>query len=89
MCANTHNYCFYELYIGGYVVRVSYKKLWKLLVDLGMSKADLRKATGLATGTMTKLRKDEDISMDAIKRICIVCKCDIGDMMELIPDSEK
>jgi len=80
---------FYELYIGGYVVRVSYKKLWKLLVDLGMSKADLRKATGLATGTMTKLRKDEDISMDAIKRICMVCKCDISDMMELIPDSEK
>lgn len=70
-------------------MRVSYKKLWKLLVDLGMSKADLRKATGLATGTMTKLRKDEDISMDAIKRICMVCKCDIGDMMELIPDSEK
>ena len=70
-------------------MKVSYKKLWKLLVDLGMSKADLRKATGLATGTMTKLRKDEDISMDAIKRICKVCKCDIGDMMELIPDKEE
>lgn len=59
-----------------------------MLVDLGMSKADLRKATGLATGTMTKLRRDEDSSMDAIKRICLVCKCDIGDMMELIPDDE-
>lgn len=70
-------------------MRVSYKKLWKLIVDLGMSKTDLRKATGLATGTMTKLRKDEDISMDAIKRICKVCNCDIGDMMELIPDNEE
>lgn len=70
-------------------MRVSYKKLWKLLVDLGMSKADLRKATGLSTGTMTKLRKDEDVSMDAIKRICMVCKCDIGDIMELIPCNEE
>lgn len=70
-------------------MRVSYKKLWKLLVDLGMSKADLRKATRLSTGTMTKLRKDEDVSMDAIKRICMVCKCDIGDIMELIPYDEE
>ena len=53
-----------------------------------MSKADLRKATGLATGTMTKLRRDEDISMDAIKRICKVCNCNIGDMMDVLPDSE-
>jgi len=67
-------------------VRVSYKRLWKLLVDLEMSKADLRKATGLATGTMTKLRRDEDISMDALKRICKVCKCNIGDIMDIIPD---
>ena len=55
-------------------MRVSYKKLWKLLVDLDMSKSDLRKATGLATGTMTKLRRDEDISMDAIKRMLMYGK---------------
>ena len=54
-----------------------------------MSKSDLRKATGLATGTMTKLRRDEDISMDAIKRICQVCNCNIGDMMDLLPEEEK
>ena len=70
-------------------MRVSYKKLWKLLIDLNMSKSDLRKATGLATGTMTKLRRDEDISMDAIKRICQVCNCNIGDMMDLLPEEEK
>ena len=70
-------------------MRVSYKKLWKLLVDLDMSKSDLRKASGLGTGTMTKLRRDEDISMDAIKRICKVCNCNIGDIMDVFPDEEE
>lgn len=61
-------------------MRISYNKLWKLLVDLKMSKADLRKATGLASGTMTKLRRDEEVSLDALMRICKVCKCNIGDI---------
>lgn len=69
-------------------MRVCYKKLWKLLIDLNMSTADLRKATGLATGTMTKLRKDEDVSLDAIKRICKACNCNIGEMMDVIPDGD-
>ena len=69
-------------------MKVSYNKLWKLLIDLKMSKADLRKATGLATGTMTKLRRDEDISMDALKRICQVCHCNIGDIMDIFPNEE-
>jgi DNA-binding Xre family transcriptional regulator len=65
-------------------MRVSYNKLWKLLVDLKMSKADLRKATGLASGTMTKLRRDEEVSLDALMRICKVCKCNIGDVCDFI-----
>lgn len=69
-------------------VQVSYNKLWKRLVDLKMSKSDLRKATGLATGTMTKLRRDEDVSMDALKRICKVCNCNIGDIMDFISDEQ-
>ncbi len=69
-------------------MKVSYNKLWKLLVDLKMSKADLRRATGLSTATMTKLRRDEDVSMDALKRICAVCKCNIGDMMDILPSEE-
>ena len=67
---------------------VSYKKLWKLLVDKKMSKADLRRATGLSTATLTKLRRDEDVSMDALKRICSVCKCNIGDMMDILPSED-
>ena len=62
-------------------MQTSYKKLWKKLIDLDMSKKDLREATGLSTGTMTKLAKDEDVSMDALKRICEVCKCNITPVM--------
>lgn len=70
-----------------YKMQVSYNKLWKLLVDLNMSKADLRKATGLASTTMTKLRRNEDVSLDALKKICGVCKCNIGDIIDVYPES--
>lgn len=66
-------------------MQTSYKKLWKKLIDLDMSKKELREATGLSTGTMTKLTKDEDVSMNALKRICKVCQCNIGDIVDFIP----
>ena len=69
-------------------MKVSYNKLWKLLIDMKMSSADLRKATGLATGTMTKLHRDEDVSMDALKRICEVCHCNIGDILDFLPSDD-
>lgn len=65
---------------------ISYNKLWKLLVDLKMSKADLRKATKLSPGTMTKLRRDEEVSLAALMRICEVCKCNFGDICDFIAD---
>ena len=70
-------------------MKISYNKLWKLLVDLKMSQADLRRATGLSTTTMTRLRRDEDVSMDALKRICAVCKCNIGEMMDVFPSDDE
>ncbi|MBR0418122.1 MAG: helix-turn-helix transcriptional regulator [Erysipelotrichaceae bacterium] len=69
-------------------MQTSYKKLWKKLIDLDMSKKELREATGLSTGTMTKLAKDEDVSMDALKRICKVCQCNIGDIMDFVPKQD-
>ena len=66
-------------------MQTSYKKLWKRLIDLDMSKKELREATGLSTGTMTKLTKDEDVSMNALKRICKVCQCNIGDIVDFVP----
>lgn len=64
---------------------ISYNKLWKLLVDKKMSKADLRKAVGMAPNTLTKMRKDEPVSLEIIIRICECLNCDISDVIELVP----
>ncbi len=68
---------------------VSYKKLWKLLVDKKMSKADLRKEANIAPNTMTKLRRDEYVSMDVLGRICCSLGTDFGDIMEYIADDKR
>ena len=65
---------------------VSYNKLWKLLVDKRMSKADLRKAADVAPNTMTKLRRDEEVTLTILGRICSVLEANIGDIMDFIPD---
>ncbi len=64
---------------------VSYNKLWKLLVDKKMSKADLRRAAEVSPNTMTKLRRDEEVSMTVLKRICECLECNIGDVCDFIP----
>lgn len=58
---------------------ISYNKLWKLLVDKKMSKADLRKAAGIAPNTMTRLRRDEEVTLSVLNRICVVLDVNIGD----------
>ena len=65
---------------------ISYNKLWKLLVDKKMSKADLRKAAGIAPNTMTRLRRDEEVALSVLNRICIVLDVNIGDVMEFTND---
>lgn len=65
---------------------ISYNKLWKLLIDRKMSKADLRRAAGVAPNTMTKLRRDEEVSMAVLIKICTALNANIGDIMDLIPD---
>ena len=67
---------------------VSYNKLWKLLVDKKMSKADLRRAAEISSNTMTKLRRDEEVSMTVLKRICEYLECNIGDICDFIPASK-
>ena len=65
---------------------ISYNKLWKLLVDKKMSKADLRKAAGIAPNTMTRLRRDEEVSLAVLNRICCVLETNIGDIMDFVPE---
>lgn len=67
---------------------ISYNKLWKLLVDKRMSKADLRKAAGIAPNTMTRLRRDEEVTLAVLNKICKTLEVDIGDIMEFLPDIE-
>ena len=68
---------------------VSYNRLWKLLVDKKMSKADLRKTASLAPNTMTKLRRDEPVAMNVLDKICGTLNVDYGDIMQYIPDEEE
>lgn len=68
---------------------ISYNKLWKLLIDKKMSKADLRRSAGIAPNTLTKLNRDEEVSMTVLIKICKVLGVDIGDIMELFPDGDE
>jgi len=67
---------------------ISYNKLWKLLIDKKMSKADLRKAAGIAPNTMTRLRRDEEVTLAVLNKICKTLEVDIGDIMEFLSDTE-
>lgn len=65
-------------------MKISYKKLWLMLVHKDISKSDFRKNLNLSTGTMTKLNKGEEVALSILLRICDYFKCDIGDICEAI-----
>ncbi len=65
---------------------ISYNRLWELLVDRKMSKADLRKIAGIAPNTMTKLRRDQEVTLTVLGRICDVLNVNISDIMEFLPE---
>ena len=67
---------------------VSYSKLWKVLVDKEMSKADLRKKADISSHTMTRMRKNEPVTLDLLSRICKELNVDFGDIVSYIPDEE-
>ena len=67
---------------------VSYKKLWKLLIDKDMKKQDLRQAANISPATMAKLSKGENINTDTLAKICNALNCDISDIMEMSPNSD-
>lgn len=71
---------------GGLKMAVSYNRLWKLLVDRKMSKADLRKQAEIAPNTMTKLRRDEEVTLGVLGKICKTLDVDYGDIMEYVKE---
>ena len=66
---------------------VSYKKLWKLLIDKDMRKEDLRLKAGISTNTMAKLGKNENVNTEMLVKICTALNCDIADIMEIVEDA--
>ncbi len=69
-------------------MKISYKKLWILLIEKNISPANLRKDLNIATGTMTKLRRNEEVAISVLLRICEYLSCNIGDICDAIQDEE-
>ena len=65
---------------------VSYKKLWKLLIDKGMKKKDLQRVAGISSASITKLGKNENVNTEIIEKICTALQCDVSDIMEMVDD---
>lgn len=62
----------------------SYNKLWKLLIDKNMNKVALRNAIGITPATLSKLSKNQKVSMDVLEKICIQLRCNIGDIVDFV-----
>ena len=67
-------------------MEISYNKLWKLLIDRGMKKTDLKNATGISSSTISKMGMNEPVSMDSMLKVCKALNCDIGDIVEVKND---
>ena len=65
---------------------ISYKKLWKLLIDREMKKKDLMGMAGISWSTITKMGHDEHVSTDILVKICSALECDFDEIMEIVPD---
>lgn len=65
-------------------MNISYKKLWKLIIDKDMTNVEVRKASGISSATFTKLKKNEMVSLEVLVKICQTLKCEIGDIIEIV-----
>ena len=70
-------------------MEISYKKLWKVLIDRDMKKKDLQAAAGISWASVTKLSKGESVSMEVLMKVCKTLECNIGDIMDLIPEEKE
>ena len=68
---------------------ISYKKLWKLLIDRDMKKKDLVALSGISQSSVTKMGKNENVNTDVLVRICRALHCDIGDIAEIVLQESK
>ena len=68
---------------------ISYNKLWKMMIDCGLNKTQLREKTGITTNAIAKMGKGEKVSMDVLVKICRTLNCNIGDIMDVLPETEE
>lgn len=68
---------------------ISYKKLWKLLIDKDMKKKDLQKLAHVSSASITKLGKNENVNTEILEKICTALSCDISDIMEMESDDDE
>ena len=71
---------------GAATMKMSYNRLWKLLIDKDMKKSDLRKVAGVSSSSLAKLGKGENVTTDVLLKICAALECDISDIVEVIDD---
>lgn len=70
-------------------MRISYKKLWKLLIDREMMKKDLAKQAEISNASIAKLGRNENVNTDILLKICIALQCEISDILEIVPDESE
>ncbi len=68
---------------------VSYKKLWKMMIDKELNKTELTKLAGITTNAMAKLGKNEDVKVTVLEKLCTSLDCKLDDIMEFVPETEK
>ena len=69
-------------------MRISYNRLWKLLIDKDMNKEDLKKTSGISAATVAKLGRGDNVTTDVLVKICNSLNCELEDIMEIAPDTE-
>lgn len=78
-----------EIYEWSDTMAISYNRLWKLLIDKKMTAAELRKRADIAPNTLTRMKKDQEVTMQVLERICDVLKTDFGEIVEYYPDEKR
>ncbi|BAK47803.1 predicted transcriptional regulator [Clostridium sp. SY8519] len=70
------------------IMAMNYNKLWKLLIDRGLIKKDLREMAGLSTNVIAKMGKNGDVSTEVLRKICKALDCGLDDIVEIVPDED-
>lgn len=74
--------------IRGVTMAISYKKLWKLLIDRDLKKKDLQMMSGISAASITKMGRNENVNTEIIEKICLALKCDVSDVMEITENTD-